>query len=414
MLSELDALSHHQIGDVLGVRAGQGQGARLPGPQLPQRGQGTPATPRVRRSARSCRWARGAALRRANLRRHLRDCGRLPGVPAARSNASAHGLRALLPVFPTVALKQGPSSGTAAVGRDRRGGHRRRRVRCSAARSKGAGLKALIAALALSAGAGGDRGDRGQRRPQARPPVGRRPPRSAGTPPTAAKAHPQTVKPRGSRREWRQQRRLVAARVNPSIPRGRSVGPRRRPRRPVRWASSSSPTSWWCPTVTCGRPPWRRRRAPTPPACRRWRPFPAADAALPPLAPGTASAAATTRDPCGELTRRCEYTLPAATPAATTAVAATATTTSPAATPATTPAITAATTPGRDAADPGPPRTSPAAVTSSQLPSSNVGRDAEQRHTAPARGHRRIKRLRLRGPRLRSRVRELRTRRPPA
>jgi RNA polymerase sigma factor (sigma-70 family) len=104
VLAEMDALSHEQVGAVLGV----------PTPKVKALVFQARESLLASRSAREADCAEireqlanlhGGALRRAQLRRHLRDC---PGCRDFRSQVDRQRrqLRALIPVAPAVAIKQ--------------------------------------------------------------------------------------------------------------------------------------------------------------------------------------------------------------------------------------------------------------------------------------------------------------------
>ena len=108
VLAELDALSHEQIGEALGVPREKVKALVF------QARESLVAS----RTARETDCAeireqlanqRGGALRRANLRRHLRECA---GCREFRSEVERQRrqLRVLLPVAPTLALKEAGSS----------------------------------------------------------------------------------------------------------------------------------------------------------------------------------------------------------------------------------------------------------------------------------------------------------------
>jgi RNA polymerase sigma factor (sigma-70 family) len=151
VLSELDALSHHQIGDVLGVRPDKVKALVYQARSTLSAAKDARETP-CEDIRHELSVGRGAALRRGNLRRHLRDCH---GCREFRSQVERQrrGLRALLPVFPTIALKQsifggGATAGTGAAATVGGGAVLGGAVKTSA-------LKMLLATLALTAGAGG-------------------------------------------------------------------------------------------------------------------------------------------------------------------------------------------------------------------------------------------------------------------
>ncbi|MGA2929789.1 MAG: RNA polymerase sigma factor, partial [Solirubrobacteraceae bacterium] len=112
VLAELDALSHDQIADVLGV-------PREKVKALVFQARESLTASRAARDTdcseirRQLATLRGAGLRRANIRRHLREC---EGCREFRKRVDRQrsGLAAVLPVAPTLALKDGVL--TASVG----------------------------------------------------------------------------------------------------------------------------------------------------------------------------------------------------------------------------------------------------------------------------------------------------------
>lgn len=149
VMSELDALTHAEIGDILGVRTDKVKALVFQARSSLVASKTARETPcsEIRMELAE---GRGAALRRANLRRHLRECD---GCREFRIQVEGqrHGLRLLLPVVPSLALKEvilGAAvvgGGTAAVG----GGA----VLSGAV--KGGALKGIFALLAVSAGTAG-------------------------------------------------------------------------------------------------------------------------------------------------------------------------------------------------------------------------------------------------------------------
>ena len=110
VLAELESLSHEQIGEALGVPREKVKALVF------QARESLVAS----RTARETDCAeireqlangRGGALRRANLRRHLRDCA---GCRDFRKQVEhqRRQLAVLLPVAPTIALKEGVLAGT--------------------------------------------------------------------------------------------------------------------------------------------------------------------------------------------------------------------------------------------------------------------------------------------------------------
>jgi RNA polymerase sigma factor (sigma-70 family) len=159
VLSELDALSHHQIGDVLGVRPDKVKALVYQARSTLSAAKDARDTP-CEDIRHELSVGRGAALRRGNLRRHLRDCD---GCRAFRTQVERQrrGLRALLPVFPTIALRQSIFGGAAAGGTGpaaTAGGAGTATVGGGALLGgavKTSAAKAILAGLALSVGASG-------------------------------------------------------------------------------------------------------------------------------------------------------------------------------------------------------------------------------------------------------------------
>jgi RNA polymerase sigma factor (sigma-70 family) len=120
VLAELDSLSHSDIADVLGVPREKVKALVFQAREslLASRTARDTACTEIREQL-AC--GRGATLRRANLRRHLRDC---EGCRAYRAQVDRQRkqLAALLPVVPGIALKQavlgggGATAGVAAIG----------------------------------------------------------------------------------------------------------------------------------------------------------------------------------------------------------------------------------------------------------------------------------------------------------
>ena len=114
VLAEIDALSHEQIGEVLGVPSKKVKALVF------QARESLVASRTARETACSdireqLANARGAVLRRSNLRRHLRDC---QGCRDFRRQVERQRSRfaLLLPVAPTLALKDGILGATIGAG----------------------------------------------------------------------------------------------------------------------------------------------------------------------------------------------------------------------------------------------------------------------------------------------------------
>jgi len=109
VLSEMDSLSHEQIGSVLGVPKDKVKALVFQAREslIASRAARETDCADIRAQLANLR---GGALRRANLRRHLREC---PGCREFREEVDRqrHQLRLLLPVAPTIALKEGVLGG---------------------------------------------------------------------------------------------------------------------------------------------------------------------------------------------------------------------------------------------------------------------------------------------------------------
>ncbi len=105
VLSEMDSLSHEQIGGVLGVPKDKVKALVFQAREslIASRNARETDCAEIREQLANLR---GGALRRSNLRRHLREC---PGCREFRDEVDCqrHQLRLLLPVVPTIALKEG-------------------------------------------------------------------------------------------------------------------------------------------------------------------------------------------------------------------------------------------------------------------------------------------------------------------
>jgi RNA polymerase sigma factor (sigma-70 family) len=104
VLSEMDALSHEQIGDVLGVPKDKVKALVFQAREslVASRAARETSCTEIREQIANLR---GGALRRANLRRHLRECA---GCREFRTqiNHQRRMLRVLLPVVPAIGLKE--------------------------------------------------------------------------------------------------------------------------------------------------------------------------------------------------------------------------------------------------------------------------------------------------------------------
>ena len=122
VLAELDALSHEDIAGVLGVPRDKVKALVYQAREslVAERTARDTSCSEIREQLAS---GRGAVLRRANLRRHLRECDGCREFRAQVGALSASGSPVLLPVLPAAALKEGlfggaglVIGGTAAVG----------------------------------------------------------------------------------------------------------------------------------------------------------------------------------------------------------------------------------------------------------------------------------------------------------
>jgi RNA polymerase sigma factor (sigma-70 family) len=152
VLAELGALSHNEIGTTLGVPPAKVKALVFQAREslIASRSARDTDCSEIRRELAN---GRGAALRRANLRRHLRQC---QGCREYRSavQRQRRSLAAIIPVAPVVGLKEtilgATSGGTGAAGAATTGGG----LLASSA-FKGLVLKGLIGAGAALVAAGG-------------------------------------------------------------------------------------------------------------------------------------------------------------------------------------------------------------------------------------------------------------------
>jgi RNA polymerase sigma factor (sigma-70 family) len=152
VLAELGALSHNEIGTTLGVPPAKVKALVFQAREslIASRSARDTDCSEIRRELAN---GRGAALRRANLRRHLRQC---QGCREYRSavQRQRRSLAAILPVAPVVGLKElvlgATSGGTGAAGAAATGGG----LLASSA-FKGLVLKALVGAGVALVAAGG-------------------------------------------------------------------------------------------------------------------------------------------------------------------------------------------------------------------------------------------------------------------
>src|SRR4051812_1526872 len=113
VLAEIGAHNHDEIAEVLDVRREKVKALVFQAREALIAAKTARETPcaEIREQLAS---ARGGALRRGNLRRHLEDC---PGCRAFRSDVQRHraALSIVLPVVPTLALKEAVLGGAAAA-----------------------------------------------------------------------------------------------------------------------------------------------------------------------------------------------------------------------------------------------------------------------------------------------------------
>ena len=110
VLAEIDALSHAEISDVLGVPRDKVKALVFQAREslLASRAARDTACAEIRQQIAA---GRGASLRRANLRRHLRECDGCREF-RAQLDRQRRQLAVLLPVAPTIALKEAVLGGT--------------------------------------------------------------------------------------------------------------------------------------------------------------------------------------------------------------------------------------------------------------------------------------------------------------
>jgi RNA polymerase sigma factor (sigma-70 family) len=148
VLAELDALSHEEIGEALGVPRDKVKALVFQAREslVASRTARETACADIREQLSN---GRGGTLRRANLRRHLRDCS---GCRDFRRQVERQRrqLTALLPVAPTLALKEAVLTGTGSTGAGVSGGG----LIASAALKSGVlkGFATLVLATAGTAG----------------------------------------------------------------------------------------------------------------------------------------------------------------------------------------------------------------------------------------------------------------------
>ena len=149
VLAEIDSLSHEQIGEALGVPREKVKAL------VYQARESLVASRNARETDCSeireqLATQRGGALRRANLRRHLRECA---GCREFRKNVEVQRrqLAVLIPVAPTIALKEAVLAGT--IGGGASAGIAGGGLAASTALKSGL-AKVVVGALAAGAGAG--------------------------------------------------------------------------------------------------------------------------------------------------------------------------------------------------------------------------------------------------------------------
>ena len=149
VLAELDSLSHQDIAEVLGVPREKVKALVFQAREslLASRNARDTACSDIREQLA---FGRGATLRRANLRRHLRECD---GCRAYRAQVDRQRKQfaVLLPVVPGIALKEAIFSGTGATGTTAAisGGA----IATSAV--KGGAIKGIVAVIAASVSTAG-------------------------------------------------------------------------------------------------------------------------------------------------------------------------------------------------------------------------------------------------------------------
>ncbi|MDQ6604978.1 MAG: RNA polymerase sigma factor, partial [Actinomycetota bacterium] len=120
VLAELDALSHEEIGQALGVPRDKVKALVFQAREslVASRTARETACADIREQLSN---GRGGTLRRANLRRHLRDCSSCRDF-RRQVERQRRQIAALLPVVPTVALKESVLTGTGSTGAGFSGG----------------------------------------------------------------------------------------------------------------------------------------------------------------------------------------------------------------------------------------------------------------------------------------------------
>ena len=123
VLAELESLSHEQIGEALGVPREKVKALVFQARESLVASRAARETDCVE-IREQLATQRGGALRRANLRRHLRECAGCRDF-RKQMERQRRQLAILMPVAPTIALKEGVLAGTAGSKRERRDRRRR-------------------------------------------------------------------------------------------------------------------------------------------------------------------------------------------------------------------------------------------------------------------------------------------------
>src|SRR4051794_18807255 len=166
LLAELGAHTHDEIAQVLDVRRDKVKALVFQAREGLIAAREARETP-CREIREQLATARGGALRRGRLRRHLETCA---GCRAFRDNVARQraALTVLLPVVPSLALKQAVLTGAAATAATGLGGAASGALTTAAGGAKAAATK-LLAVAAVAGRAGGPR-HRPRRGPRPPPP----------------------------------------------------------------------------------------------------------------------------------------------------------------------------------------------------------------------------------------------------
>jgi RNA polymerase sigma factor (sigma-70 family) len=281
VLSEMDALSHEQIASVLDVPKDKVKALVF------QARESLIASRAARET--DCAVIReqlanlsGGALRRANLRRHLREC---PGCRDFRAEVDSQRrqLRLLLPVVPTIALKEavlgatvGGSATATAIGGGTiatsvfKGGVIKSLIGAAIAGVGTAGTIVAVHDFQLSAGGNLHSGRHitSARRPSARPAhaasatpaavAANRPDAATSAPASVATSSPPVVVSTGGRQETRTSTTTLVAVLHPLSPKGltgtKQIVSPLLPSAPVTGVTPSQPTAPQTPTTSGNAP----------------------------------------------------------------------------------------------------------------------------------------------------------------